>query len=179
MKRFPNKYRIEGNICYIDCFNKKGKISGTIIIDTEDINKVNQYLWHIEHSRKNTYYAQASLQGTTIRMHRLLLGTSLQVDHINHNGLDNRKENLRACTNRENNCNKDFKRSPLSGYTGIRYNSKAGSYYVRIMVNKKEVSLGCYKSLESAIEARKQGEIKYFGEFRFKKKRKCAEVFVL
>lgn len=169
MKRFPNKYRVDGNICYIDCFNTKGEISGVILIDTEDIGKVNQYLWHIDHSRKNIYYAQVSLKGTTIRMHRLLKPTPLQVDHINHNGLDNRKANLRICTNRENNCNKDFKRSPLSGYTGIRYNSKVGSYYVRIMVNKKEVSLGHYSSLEEAIMARNQGEIKYFGEFRLKK----------
>lgn len=167
MKRFPNRYRMEDTICYIDCFNKQGDISGTIIIDVEDLEKVNKYLWHIDHSRENIYYAQASVRGTTIRMHRLLIPTPLQIDHINHNGLDNRKCNLRACTNRENNCNKNFKRHPLSGYTGIRFNSKVGSYYVRIMVNKKEISLGHYKTLEAAVKARKQGEIKYFGKFKY------------
>ena len=94
--------------------------------------------------------------------------SNLQIDHINHNGLDNRKCNLRICTNAENNRNKDFKRSPISGYTGIRYNSKVQNYYVRIMVNKKEISLGAYKTLENAIKARIEGEEKYFGNFRYK-----------
>ena len=93
--------------------------------------------------------------------------SDFQIDHINHNGLDNRKCNLRICTNAENNRNKRFERNPRSGYTGIRYNSKTGSYYVRIMVNKKEISLGAYKSIEEAIEARKKGEEKYFGNFKY------------
>ena len=99
-------------------------------------------------------------------MHRLLLPNSIQVDHINHNGLDNRKCNLRPCNNAENNRNKKFSRNPKSGYTGIRYNEKSNSYYVRIMVNKKEISLGVYKNIEDAIQARKEGESKYFKEFK-------------
>lgn len=93
---------------------------------------------------------------------------STQVDHINHNGLDNRMTNLRPCNNAENNRNKPSYKRPKSGYTGIRYNSKVGSYYVRIMVNKKEISLGAYKTVEEALKARKEGEEKYFGDFRFK-----------
>lgn len=172
MIRYENKYRIEEDICYIDCINSKGELKGTIIIDTNDIPLVKKYNWHIENSRKDLQYAKTSRNTKhhkTLRMHRLFLPTAPQVDHINHNGLDNRRCNLRACNNRENNCNKDFtKNSPLSGHTGIRFNPKVGSYYVRIMVNKKEVSLGHYKSLEAAIEARKQGEIEYFGDFRYK-----------
>lgn len=171
MNRYLNKYRIEGSICYIDCFNTKGILRGSIIIDTEDLNLVKDYQWHIENSRANLQYGQASTNGKlpskTIRIHRLIIPDSVQIDHINHNGLDNRKSNLRTCNNRENNCNKNFSRNPKSGYTGIRYNEKANSYYVRMMVNKREISLGHYKSLEEAIEARKQGEEKYFGEFKY------------
>lgn len=124
------------------------------------------YQWHIEKSRENINYGAASFKGKTVRIHRLILETPLQVDHINHNGLDNRKINLRACTNAENNRNRKHSNS-VSGYTGIRYNEKTKSYYVRIMVNKKEISLGAYKSLYDALEARKQGEIKYFKDFRY------------
>lgn len=173
MNKYTNKFRFEDNICYIDCFTTKGILRGSIIIDKEDYNLVKDYQWHIEDSRKNLQYGQASTNGKlstkTIRIHRLLLPEAVQIDHINHNGLDNRRSNLRACDNRENNCNKDFSRKPpLSGYTGIRYNKEADSYYVRIMVNKKEISLGHYKSLNEAVEARKQGELKYFREFRYK-----------
>ena len=167
-KTKANIYRILGNTIYIDCFGIKGQLTGTILIDKEDLDKVKPYKWHVEHSRKTIDYAQASLRGSTIRMHKLILPTDLQVDHINHNGLDNRKYNLRICTNQENNFNKNFNRNPKSGYTGIRYNEKADSYYVRIMVNKKEISLGHYKSLEEALKARREGELKYFGEYTYK-----------
>lgn len=167
MIKYRNKYRIIDDICYIDCYNKTGNITGTILIDTDDLEMVSKYQWHIEHSRKNLSYAQANIEKSTIRIHRLIMNTTLQVDHINHNGLDNRKSNLRVCTNQENNFNKLHRRNPKSGYTGIRYNEKSQSYYVRIMVNKKEISLGHYKILEDALEARKQGEIRYFGNFRF------------
>lgn len=172
MNNYKNQYRFIDNICYIDCFNTKGVFTGSILIDKNDYTIVKDYQWHIENSRKNLQYGQASTNGRlstkTIRIHRLLIPDSIQIDHINHNGLDNRRVNLRTCNNRENNCNKDFsKRPPKSGYTGIRLNKKTGSYYVRIMVNKKEISLGHFKSLDKALEARKQGELKYFNNFRY------------
>ena len=172
MNSYKNKYKFIEDVCYIDCFNTKGILTGSLIIDKDDYDLVKDYQWHIENSRKSLQYGQASTNGKlptkTIRIHRLLILNSTQVDRINHNGLDNRRKNLRICNNRENNCNKDFsKKPPKSGYTGIRYNDKAKSYYVRIMVNKKEVSLGHFKSLEEAVEARQQGEIKYFGKFKY------------
>ena len=168
MIKYRNKYKHLEDIVIITCFNKHGEITGTITIDIEDFDKVSKYQWHIENSRPNIQYAQASLKGRTLRMHKLIISSNLQIDHINHNGLDNRKSNLRICNNAENNRNKDFKRNPISGYVGIRYNPKVGSYYVRIMVNKKEISLGAYKTLEGAIEARKKGEEKHFGNFAYK-----------
>lgn len=172
MNKYVNKYRFVDDVCYIDCFSIKGELRGTIIVDLEYFDLVSKYQWHVENSRKTIQYAQTNigtrLSPKSLRMHKLLIPNSQQIDHINHNGLDNRKSNLRECTNRENNCNKNFSsRLPKSGYTGIRYNKKVGSYYVRIMVNKKEISLGHYNNLEDAIEARRQGEIKYFGKFRY------------
>lgn len=168
--KYANIYRVENSICYIDCFNYRGDLTGTITIDLEDVNKVNTYQWHIEKSHSGIKYAQAILPNKkTLRMHRLFLPNSTQVDHINNNGLDNRKSNLRSCNNAENNRNKKFHRNPLSGYTGIRYNPRADSYYVRIMVNKKEISLGHYKNIDDAIAARKAGEERYFGAFKYSK----------
>lgn len=174
MNKYLNQYRIEGDISYIDCFDVKGNLRGTIIVDSQKLPMVQKYQWHIENSRKNLQYAQTTYKELdrfkSIRIHRLLMPDAIQIDHINHNGLDNRMCNLRSCNNRENNCNKDFSKNPsISGHTGIRFNSKVGSYYVRIMVNKKEISLGHYNSLDAAINARKQGELKYFGKFRYQK----------
>ena len=167
MIKYRNTYEINEEVVIISCYNKVGEITGKIIIDKEDFDKIRIYQWHIENSRPSIQYAQASIPKGTIRLHKLIIPSDFQIDHINHNGLDNRKCNLRICTNAENNRNKRFERNPRSGYTGIRYNSKTGSYYVRIMVNKKEISLGAYKSIEEAIEVRKKGEEKYFGNFKY------------
>lgn len=167
MIKYRNTYEINEEVVIINCYNKVGEITGKITIDKEDFDKIRIYQWHIENSRPSIQYAQASIPKGTIRLHKLIIPSDFQIDHINHNGLDNRKCNLRICTNAENNRNKRFERNPRSGYTGIRYNSKTESYYVRIMVNKKEISLGAYKSIEEAIEARKKGEEKYFGNFKY------------
>lgn len=168
MIKYRNTYEETEEVVIISCYNKIGNITGKIIIDKDDFDKVKCYQWHVENSRPSIKYAQASISKGTIRLHKLIMSSNLQIDHINHNGLDNRKCNLRVCTNAENNRNKDFKRNPLSGHRGIRYNPKTQSYYVRIMVNKKEISLGAYKTIEDAIKARIRGEEKYFGNFRYK-----------
>lgn len=117
MNSYRNKYRFVDNVCYIDCFNTKGVLTGSIIIDKEDYDLIKDYQWHIENSRKGLQYGQAStcskLPTKTIRIHRLLIPNAIQIDHINHNGLDNRRVNIRACNNRENNCNKIFLKNHL------------------------------------------------------------------
>jgi len=170
--KYPNTYTHQNGECIIHCFDCTGQSTGDIIIDESDFLNVSQYQWHIEKSRNNLKYAQTIIgkrpNKRTMRLHRLILSSLEQIDHINHNGLDNRRVNLRICTNAENNRNKQSNRNPKSGHTGIRYNEKTDSYYVRIMVDKKEISLGHYKTLDEAIAARTAGEIRYFGEFRFK-----------
>jgi len=82
-------------------------------VDDEDYKLVSQYKWQEAKAiRKGKYYTSYALAKTcgsnktrkTISMHRLIMNTpaNLVVDHINHNGLDNRKENLRNITRSEN-----------------------------------------------------------------------------
>ena len=54
---YRNIYRVDGDICYIDCFSRKGELTGTIIIDSCNIPLVNAYNWHVEKSRRTVYYA--------------------------------------------------------------------------------------------------------------------------
>lgn len=172
MSRRKNEYYFqeagfpgEEDLCLIRCYpldsNSRPKV---IRVDYEDLEMLKQYQWHVEHSRANIWYAAASVNGKTIRMHRLLVPGFQSVDHINHDGLDNRKSNLRGCTNAENNRNKRTNFNPKSGAVGVR--KVRDRYFARIMVNKKEMSLGGYPTLEEAISARKEAELKYFGEFR-------------
>jgi len=85
--------------------NNKKVVCGICIIDVEDINKIKNYKWSL-----SSGYARTSINGITLRMHTLLMNPpkDKQIDHINHNGLDNRKNNLRILTQKENmkNCSR-------------------------------------------------------------------------
>lgn len=169
MTSYPNVYDIGEQLTYIHCFSVKGIETGIITIDTSDLELVQSYPWHIESAKAGIKYAAASVAGHTVRLHRLLMPNATIVDHINHNGLDNRRINLRSCSNAENSRNKILHTQPKSGYVGIRHNPKCNTYYVRIMVNKKEISLGHYDNIQDAIKARIEGEQKYFKKFRYNK----------
>jgi hypothetical protein len=82
------------------------------IVDDEDYPKLSEHIWNAVETT-NTYYAEASFRSAngeriTKTMHCIIMGspTGLEVDHINGNGLDNRRENLRVVTRRENAQNK-------------------------------------------------------------------------
>src|SRR3990167_10308366 len=80
----------------------QGKIT---LVDDEDFEYINQWKWHVIKNKKQThFYAQRSENGKSIRMHRVIMKTphNKDVDHIDHNGLNNQKNNLRNCTTQEN-----------------------------------------------------------------------------
>lgn len=89
----------------------------------------------------------------TIPLHRWVMNCPkhLQVDYINHNTLDNRKENLRRCTCRENNLNK---RNNTSGCPGVRWHLQGKKWNARITIKGKEKSLGMFNTFEEAVKAR-------------------------
>lgn len=174
MISYENEYelvQIDGKPCYyIWCFSSKGKTTGRIIIDEQDFSMCRQYRWHIEKYRNRTMqYGAAIVNGKVLRIHRLVMQapSQMQVDHINHNGLDNRRCNLRVCSNRDNNCNKDFANCVRASQLGTGIRQINGRYYARIMVYKKEIALGGYATLEEAKSARAQAERKYFGKFKY------------
>ena len=86
------------------------------------------------------------------------------MDHINRDKLDNRKMNLRLCSPTENSRNISIAKNNKSGVTGVEKMSN-GKWRARIMVDRKGIHLGSFKTLEEAKEARMKAEIKYFGEF--------------
>lgn len=85
------------------------------------------------------------------------------VDHINGNKLDNRKDNLRICTQSDNTKNHVIGKNNTSGYSGIIYNKDNKNWRVRI--GDKEI--GSFFNFEDAMIARKDAEEKYFGEYSY------------
>lgn len=144
-----NEIVINGDISYIVLYDKSGKKVGEATIDTEDVELCKQYKWHMRKSR-NTYYAATTVNGgNKIFLHRLVLSYSGcdDVDHVDRNGLNNVKSNLRVVSRSKNIVNQDSR-----GYT----ETPSGRYAARVMRNYKQIYIGTYDTPEEAISAREQ-----------------------
>lgn len=104
-----------------------------------------------------------------IRMHRqildLLENQTLVVDHINHDSLDNRDENLRACTQQQNVFNYSIRSDNTSGHPGVSWSKKNRKWVVTMKVGVKSRYFGSYLSFEEACAHQVQIARKYFGEY--------------
>lgn len=121
------------------------------ICDTEDLKYVELRTWHKK--KCGTGYAAARIDYKTAFFHRLVMNANQgkDIDHINHNTLDNRKSNLREVTHAENTWNRGHK----SKYgTGIK-KGMYGGYAVTLGYNGY---IGCFKTLEEAKEVRAKAE---------------------
>ena len=141
-------------------YNKQGIEVGRTIIDVEIIETVKNYKWWLD----GHGYVQNDEIGS---LHRFIMNPpdDLVVDHINHNPLDNRRENLRICTIQENNMNRSISSNNTSGTVGVHWNKTHNKWMAYIGINGKQKYLGLFNKKEDAIEARRQAEIEYFGEF--------------
>ena len=102
--------------------------SNEFYFDLEDYDKIKDYCWY-ENIRPNGYHALVAYNKDTdsnIRMHQVILGS--YYDHINRNPLDNRKENLRKATDRENSTNRKVRNDNTSGVTGVSFHKGYGKW---------------------------------------------------
>lgn len=133
--------------------------------DKEDFNKIKDFCWY----KGSKGYLLTNINGTSMRLHRLIMGKSkFQIDHINHLVYDNRKCNLRFCTNTQNSYNKGLQKNNTSSVTGVCWHKKANKWWARIQVNSKNISLGLFSNIKKAKKARQKAELRYFGEFSYK-----------
>jgi hypothetical protein len=128
--------------------------------DLEDYNKIKDYYWYIKDGYVIT--PKDSHTNQCYRMHRIVIEApdGIQVDHINHNTFDNRKENLRLVSNQQNQMNR-------YNVKGIYWNNECNKWNAKIGFNGKSIDLGLYDDKNDAIKARKEAEEKYFGEYSY------------
>ncbi len=103
-------------------------------------------------------------------LHRVIMDCpdDMMIDHVNHDRLNNMRSNLRICTNQQNNMNRVKQKTNKSGVIGVHWDKKREKWKAEIKLNNKMIHLGRFDNFEDACKARKEGEIKYFGEFRNK-----------
>lgn len=139
-------------------------ISGEkVLIDCADLKKVSGFRWYLSSGRVR--YAMARIGAQTIYMHRLIAGTpeGLYTDHINGDGLDNRRENLRSCSSSQNQANIG-KKSEYRLYKGVHM-TRSGKFVARIGIAWKQKHLGTFETAELASEAYNEAALKTFGQF--------------
>ena len=163
----PNEIIEYEDYAEIVLYNKHCEEVARALIDLEDADKVKNYKWRINDKGYVITDIVGGLGGKT-RLHRLIMDCpdDMVVDHINHNKLDNRKSNLRICTQQQNCTNKSKTSKNTSGAVGVCWEKRRKKWFAQITHNQKNIFLGYYNTKEEATEARKQAEIEYFGEYR-------------
>ena len=142
-------------------------------VDPADYKRLRGYEWFAKKARKS-FYARGCVadsktaKGKTTYMHQKILEVpqGLVVDHINHDGMDNRRANLRAATRAQNIRNrKKFAKSSGSKYKGIYFRKNTRKWEVLITFERKKIFLGCFRSEIDAAKAYDRAAMKYHGEF--------------
>jgi len=103
-----------------------------------------------------------------IYLHRIILGAppDMGVDHINGDGLDNRRNNLRLATKSQNGANRTHKqRGTTSRFLGVRWHKRSGKWHAEIQVNGKQKTLACFDSEIDAALAYNEAALELHGEF--------------
>jgi hypothetical protein len=134
------------------------------IVDDADYGYVSEVKWHAAKNvvaGKEHWYAAAKIGGRTVRLHQYIMRppAGMMVDHRNGNGLDNRRENLRVCTNQQNSANRAPRRDNPTGYKGVKFMGRRWRAQIGRTV------LGLFDTPEAAAKAYDSAASSLYGEF--------------
>lgn len=156
----------------------QGKVA---LVDDADYEAVAAFVWHAIKAR-NTWYASRQIphpeggfrpdpryklghpKQIAVSMHAFLTGNS-RTDHIDGDGLNNRRINLRPATRSENGANVKLRSDNTSGWKGIVLDKRDGSWRCRISVQGVRVHGGCFRSKKAAAARYNQLALDYHGQF--------------
>lgn len=147
----------------------QGKVA---LVDKEDFEELNKYKWCANRTGNTFYALRNSLNDVNkkkhkIYMHRLIMNPSkdMFIDHIDNDGLNNTRKNLRICTKSENNMNSGKQKNNTSGFKGVSWNKPKKKWIAQISINGVTTHLGYFDTAEEAYKAYCEACIKHHGGF--------------
>jgi len=155
---------------YMGFIKTRGKHEALITVDDDQHELLNQYCWRLDKFGYARTNIRIGLKEKTIYMHQMLMGQrpGFIIDHINRNKLDNRMDNLRFCSHKENarNSSKKSASSLTSNFIGVgRSSPQSSTWRARITVDGMLVHIGSFNTQEDAAMARDKAAKKFFGGF--------------
>ncbi len=145
-----------------------------VLYDEQDHLLIKEYNWSLTKTKNGVFYAhtntgvKAAKGNGPILMHRLILGFPLGcIDHKNHNGLDNTRENIRVCDQSKNIQNARTRKTSRSGYKGVCFEGQTKKWRLQIKTPSGKVIRERHTCKDAAAIAYNKYAIEYFGEFAF------------
>ena len=139
---------------------------GIALVDNEDYEMLSQYKWRIMRNNYALTTIKFNNKWITKKMHRLIMNEpkGMQIDHIDNNGLNNQKNNLRIVTHSQNMMNK-HKRWGVSKHKGVSFFKRDNNWRAYISINKKQIHLGYFNFEIKAAMAYNKSAKELFGEY--------------
>lgn len=140
------------------------------LVDDQDYEWLNQWKWYAGKHRY-TFYAERweyyKDKRKSIKMQNMILGKKKDfvIDHIDRDGLNNQRENLRFATVQQNNVNHRISKNNTSGYKGVYWHKNCKKWAAYIRLNRKAVHLGLFEKAKEAAHAYEKAVRKYHGVF--------------
>lgn len=169
LRKKYNKYDLTGEYGIGITSNTSNKF----YFDLEDYEKIKDYCWYED--KKNGYLCTResiyeNVNKPMLLFHRIVMQVTnpdLDVDHIRHIKLDNRKSELRIGTHQKNTINLSKRSDNTSGIVGVSYRKDRDKWRAEINYENKYIYLGMFDNFEDAVEIRKDAEEKYFGKWSY------------
>lgn len=138
------------------------------LVDDEDYDLLMRWKWHYYPPYKGASGGVAKRNDgyTSVYMHRVIMNApkGMEIDHIDFNGLNNQKINLRLCTVAENMMHRQIQRNNTSGYKGVFWRGNINKWQAQIKAYGRQIYLGCFSNVIDAAKKYNEMAVFYFGE---------------